>query len=495
VTTPDDAHTLRDLAAGLGRAGRHAEAAAVYERLLAQHPDWLNGWYNLGQAQWRARRFDAALNAYQRALDGGISQPEEVHLNRSVILASSLARPDAARHELERALAFNPAYVPALLNLGNLCEQDGQRNEARHWYAKALQLDPGNAMALSRLPGLHTLSDPGDPLIAQLQAAVSTTGRSMIELADLGFGLGKALDDVGRWDEAFAAYTAANAASRRAGGADVRYDAAGHERYVERLIERFRSSTGTGTTRACEGSPPIFICGMFRSGSTLIEQVLAAHPEVTAGGELDLLPALAQRHLPPDGDWSVLDRPGDLDMMARSYLDAVAARLPESRRVTTDKRPDNFLQIGLIKALFPTARIVYTRRDPLDNCLSVYFLHLGRGMPYSLDLLDTAHWYREHERLMAHWLSLYGDDIHTVDYDRFVVDPQPQIRALLAFCGLPWDPACLSFHAAQRRVETASLWQVRQPLYQRASGRWRNYASHLGPLRQALGLDPSAAIT
>jgi tetratricopeptide (TPR) repeat protein len=493
VTTPDDAHTLRDLAADLGRAGRHAEAAAVYERLLTQHPDWLNGWYNLGQAQWRARRFDAALHAYQRALDGGISQPEEVHLNRSVILASSLARPDAARRELERALAFNPAYVPALLNLGNLCEQDGQRDEARDWYSKALQLDPGNAMALSRLPGLYTLSDPVDPLIAQLQAAISTPGRSAIELADLGFGLGKALDDVGRWDEAFAAYTAANAASRRAGGADLRYDRAAHERYIERLIGRFRSSAGTGTTSA--GRPPIFICGMFRSGSTLIEQVLAAHPEVTAGGELDLLPALAQRHLPPEGDWSVLDRTGDLDLMARSYLDAAAARLPGSRHVTTDKRPDNFLHIGLIKALFPTARIVYTRRNPLDNCLSVYFLHLGRGMPYSLDLLDTAHWYREHERLMAHWLSLYGDDIHTVDYDRFVVDPQPQIRALLAFCGLPWDPACLSFHAAQRRVETASLWQVRQPLYQRASGRWRNYASHLGPLRQALGLDPGATIT
>lgn len=487
MTTPDHARAQRELAVALDRAGRHAEAAAVYEHLLAQYPDWLDGWYNLGQAQWRARRFDAALDAYQRALDGGISRPEEVHLNRAVILASALARPEAARRELERALMHNPACVPALLNLGNLCEQDGQRNEARHWYAEALRLDPGNAMALSRLPGLQTLADPDDPLIARLQAAVATAGRHAIELADLGFGLGKALDDVGRYDEAFAAYAAANAASRRAAGASLRYDAAAHERYVDRLISRFRA--GADAAETTTGRPPVFICGMFRSGSTLVEQVLAAHPDVSAGGELDLLPALAQRHLPPDGDWHALDRPAELAAMARSYLDAVAARLPEGKLVT-DKRPDNFLLIGLIKALFPRARIVYTRRHPLDNCLSVYFLHLGRNMPYGLDLLDTAHWYREHERLMAHWLSVYGDDIHTVDYDRFVVDPEPQIRSLLAFCGLPWNPACISFHTAQRRVETASLWQVRQPLYQRASGRWRNYAGHLGPLQQALALDP-----
>jgi tetratricopeptide (TPR) repeat protein len=487
MTTSGSTRTLRQLAAGLDRAGRHAEAAAVYERLLAQHADWPDGWYNLGQAQWRARRFDAALRAYQRALDGGISRPEEVHLNRSVILAGALARPADARRELERALALNPAYVPALLNLGNLCEQEGRRDEARDQYARALQLDPGNAMALARLPGLQTLADPGDPLIRQLEAAIATPGRSAIELADLGFGLGKALDDVGRYDEAFRAYAAANAASRRAAGAGLLYDAPAQERYVERLIERFRVPAGTGAASAPPARPPVFICGMFRSGSSLIEQVLAAHPGVSAGGELDLLPVLARQHMPPDGDWGVLDRPAELQALGRSYLDQVAARVPGNDLVT-DKRPDNFLHVGLIKTLFPNARIVYTRRNPLDNCLSVYFLHLGRSMPYALDLLDTAHWYRLHERLMAHWQSLYGEDIHTVDYDRFVVDPQPQVRALLDFCGLPWDPACLSFHTARRRVETASLWQVRQPLYQRSSGRWRNYARHLGGLRQALGL-------
>lgn len=473
------------LAANLDRAGRHAEAAAVYERLLAQDPGWLNGWYNLGQAQWRARRFEAALSAYQRALDGGISRPEEALLNRAVILAAHLARPDSARRELELALMSNPAYVPALLNLGNLCEQDGQRDAAWDWYAQALKLEPGNSMALARLPGLRTLGNSGDPLLAQLRAALAVPGRHPVELADIGFGLGKALDDVGCYDEAFAAYAAANAASRRATGPGVLYDAAAHERYINRLIQCFRSPPAADASGL---QSPVFICGMFRSGSTLVEQVLAAHPGVTTGGELDLMPALAQRHVPPDGDWSMLDRPGELASLARAYLDAVSTRLPDHGLVT-DKRPDNFLHIGLIKTLFPSARIVHTVRNPLDNCLSVYFLHLGRHMPYALDLLDTAHWYGQHERLMEHWRSLYGDSIHVVDYDRFVADPERHTRALLDFCGLPWDPACLSFHTARRRVETASLWQVRQPLYQRSSGRWRHYANHLGPLREALGLD------
>lgn len=480
---PDTPEGLRQLAAQLDRSGRPEEAIGAYERLLSLRPQWLDSWYNLGQAQWRTRRFDAALQSYQRALDGGISRPEEVHLNRSVILAAHLGRMDDAVRELERALALNGRYGPALLNLGNLCEQRGEAERARQLYTQLLQVDPTHALALSRLPNLQTLHDPADPLIERLAQAAGDDRRPPADRADLGFGLGKALDDVGRYDEAFAAYQAANQASRLAGGPALRYDAAAHERHVDRLIQEFaRPAAGAVPDRPV----PIFICGMFRSGSTLIEQVLAAHPRVTAGGELDLLPALAGQQLPADGAWSVLGDPAALRTLAAAYLDAVARRFPGADLVT-DKRPDNFLLIGLIKTLFPTAKIVYTRRDPLDNCLSVFFLHLSRAMPYALDLLDTAHWYRQHQRLMAHWQALYGADIHVLDYDRFVADPEPEARRLLAFCGLAWDPGCLAFHTSRQAVQTASLWQVRQPLYQRASGRWRHYARHLGELRAALG--------
>ncbi|HSQ72021.1 MAG TPA: sulfotransferase, partial [Rubrivivax sp.] len=470
MNPPTTLEALRRRAVQLDATPRHDEAVAAYERLLSMQPAWADGWYNLGQAQWRARRFDAALQSYRQALDIGIGQPEEVHLNRSVILARHLGRIHESVRELEAALACNPRYLPALLNLGNVCEQRGDRDRARQCYEEALRVDPTQALALSRLPNLQTLRDAEDPLIARLDAALHQAGRSPAECADLGFGLGKALDDVGRYDEAFAAYQAANQASRDAGGG-VRYDAAAHERFVDRLIAAFACPAARPASSAgC--APPIFICGMFRSGSTLIEQVLASHAGVTAGGELDLLPALARRHLPPDGAWPVLGDPAALQALAGGYLDAVAQRFPGAATLT-DKRPDNFLYIGLIKTLFPDARIVHTRRNPLDNCLSVYFLHLSHAMPYALDLQDTAHWYRQHERLMAHWQALYGADIHTVDYDAFVVDPEPALIELLDFCGLDWDPACLSFHESRQVVQTASLWQVRQPLYQRASGRWR----------------------
>lgn len=483
MTPADDPDTLRSRAAQLDRAGRFDEAIAVHRQLLALRPGWADGWYNLGQSQWRARQFEAALDTYAHALGLGITQPEEVHLNRAVILARDLGRSDAGLQELERALALNPRYGPALLNLGNVCEQRGDRERALTLYTQVLALDPHQALALSRLPNLQTLQDPADPLIARLQQALQAPGRHPAERADLGFGLGKALDDVGRYDEAFAAYQAANAASRAAGGPAARYDAAAHERYIDRLIAQFPRRVASAPDPRGR-TPPVFICGMFRSGSTLVEQVLGAHPQMTPGGELPLLPALAREHLPPTGPWPVLDDPAALQALADRYLDGVAQRHPGPER-TTDKRPDNFLHIGLIKTLFPDARIVFTRRAPMDNCLSVWFLHLSRSMPYALDLLDTAHWYQQHLRLMQHWQAVYGEHIFELDYDRFVSDPEPLARQLLAFCGLPWDPACLDFHRSRHVVQTASLWQVRQPLHTRSSGRWRHYAAHLGPLRDA----------
>ena len=225
---------------------------------------------------------------------------------------------------------------------------------------------------------------------------------------------------------------------------------------------------------------------MFRSGSTLVEQILASHPQVTAGGEIEILPAIAARHFAPSlAAWPALNA-ANRQKLRGAYARVVASRYPDAE-VVTDKRPDNFLHIGLIKALFPNARIVHTRRDPIDNCLSVYFLHLSQSMPWALDLLDTAHWYRQHERLMAHWRTLCGGDIHEVDYDRLVAEPRPVIEGLLAHCGLPWDDACLAFHQTRTIVRTPSAWQVREPLYTRSSGRWRRYERHLGPLRAALG--------
>ena len=224
---------------------------------------------------------------------------------------------------------------------------------------------------------------------------------------------------------------------------------------------------------------------MFRSGSTLAEQILAAHSRVAAGGELAFLPSLVRTELAPFPATMPGVTQAQLEQLAARYLDMLARLFPHGERVT-DKRPDNFLYIGLIKSLFPDARIVHTVRDPLDNCLSIYFLHLDHGMSYALDLADIAHYYVQYRRLMAHWKTLYGADIFDLDYDALVREPRPAIERLTRFCGLEWEEACLSFEQAARAVKTASVWQVRERLYQRSSGRWRNYAAHIAPLQAYL---------
>jgi tetratricopeptide (TPR) repeat protein len=468
-------------------AGRLEEAVAAFEALLAQRPELADVWFDLGRLRRRIGRHEAALDAYDRALTRGGRGPEEARLNRAVILSDYLHRPDEAEAELNTALKLNPRFAPAWLNLGNLHEDRGRRDPARAAYEQALALEPGNVLALARLAGVARASGPDDPLIGRLRAALKAIGAGSpderMARADLGFALGRMLDEAGAWDEAFAAYAQANRDSRLIPGPPgARYDRAAQEAVVDQLIAAFPEPTD----RDGGEDAPLFICGMFRSGSTLAEQILAAHSRVTPGGELELLPALVRRELQPwPHSLKTLDE-GRIVSLRAAYLDGLRTRLPGAG-VITDKRPDNFLHVGLIKTLFPKARIIHTRRDPMDNCLSCWCLHLSHAMPWALALEDAAHWLIQQERLMDHWKSLWPDDIHTLDYDALVADPEANVRGLLAFCGLDWDDGCLSFHALDNAVRTASVWQVREPLYRRASGRWRNYEPHLGPLKAALG--------
>jgi tetratricopeptide (TPR) repeat protein len=459
--------------------GRLSEAIGAYEQALAMHPQAPNSWYNLARLQREAGLFEAALASYAQALDRGIGEPEEVHLNRGVIFADDLAHSEAAEAELNSALALNPAYVPALLNLGNLFEDRGDAASARQAYERVLAIEPSHAVALARLAGVSEPSGTDDPIVGRVRARLAAE-KDVGTRADLGFALGQALDKRGAYDEAFAAYAAANRASRESSGA--RYDRAGHERLVDGLIAAFPQPAARPADP--KGDGPIFICGMFRSGSTLTEQILASHEAVTPGGELPILPALIAEHLLPYPQAAGTAGPQTWTYMRSAYLAWLRRIHPDG--MVTDKRPDNFLHIGLIKSLFPEARIVHTRRRPIDNVLSLYFLHLDPAMAYALDLDDAAHWYRQYRRLMAHWRQLYPEDILDFDYDELVADPRPNIEQLLRFCGLDWREGCLSFHRSDTAVRTASAAQVREPLYRRSSGRWRNYEKHLAPLAAAL---------
>lgn len=461
---------LLERAGALRRAGRVDEAISAYRALLERKPDLPDSWYNLGWLQRQARQYEPALNSYSEALKRGVRDPEEVHLNRAVILSDHLARHDDAEAELKAALELRRDYLPALLNLGNLHEDRGKREAARSAYERALQVAPDNALALSRLAGVA--EGNASEIIDRLKGAISRE-REVAARADLGFALGRLLDAQGKYGEAFEAYESANRASRASFGPQFdAYDSAAQKRFVDRSIAAFPAPAEGGSV-----APAIFILGMFRSGSTLLEQILGGHSRIVSGGELDLIPTLVSGIEPyPEAVAEADD--AKLGSWQKFYLDGLA---PFARKgsFVTDKRPDNFLHVGLIKTLFPNAKILHTRRNRLDNLLSLYFLHLGPGMPYALDLADAAHWHSEYERLMAHWKRLYPNDIFDVDYDTLVREPEPLIRDLLGFLGLVWEDELLDFHRRRGAVKTASVWQVREPLHARSSGRWRNYESQL----------------
>lgn len=486
---------------------RVPEAIAAYERVLSRWPDLPNSWYNLGLLQRQAGKLQSALESYRRALMLGISAAEEVHLNCGVIYMD-LRQEEAAEHELRTALRLNPEYIPALLNLANLCEDLGRRDEACDAYRRILALEPKRYEALARLANAQpsrlaraaaASGDAGPPanasdrdhsdLLARLRRALADPAASPAEKASLGFALGRLLDDRGDYAAAFAAYRQANLDSRTSAGPQLRgYDRSAQEVFVAELVRAFPRPSSAGSAVADpmpQSEPvPIFICGMFRSGSTLAERLLAAHPAVRAGGELGLIPGLVNGPLRPFPASMAAISADALARMARSYAEELRRRCAGAK-YATDKRPDNFLYLGLIKKLFPQAKIVHTTREPLDNCLSVYFLHLDHGMSYALDLRDIGHYYRQYRRLMAHWRALYGKDVIDFDYDAFVRDPKPAAARLFEFLGLEWQDRYLEL-PARGAVRTASVWQVRESIYQRSSGRSRHYRTWMQELEREL---------
>lgn len=458
------------------QAGRSGEALASYRQALALGPAQPDAWFNLGWLLRSERRFPEALDAYARAIDAGVARPAEAHLNRAAILSDHLFQPDEASAELRTALALDARFVPAWISLGAIAEDLGRSEEARAAYRAALAIDPGLGRAHARLGVLDTLAGRARTAAAALKTALPLAATAD-DRADMLFALGEALDAQAAYEEAWQAYEAGNWFARST--ATTRYDPRAHERLVDRLIAAFPR-----TIAALEPQPgptPVFILGMFRSGSTLAEQILGRHPAVTARGELETVPAMAAA-LRPYPDTLPGLSPDEWRGLRERYLAELG---PVATPAWTDKRCDNYLHIGLIKAMFPDARIVETVRQPLDNLLSAWFLRFGEGVPYAHDLREAAHHYIHYHRLMAHWRALYPD-IQRFDYDAAVSDPRPTVGALLDALGLPWDEACLRPEQGRGPVRTASAWAVRQPLHTRSSGRWRNYERHLREVRAML---------
>jgi tetratricopeptide (TPR) repeat protein len=433
---PGDAAVTSARAYALLRLGRYIEALDAAERGLAARPDFGGLLEALGCAQRALGRFDEAAVTFDRAI----------------------------------ALGHNPAAMLVLKGAGLL--ETGAIAEARATLERALELDPANAEAWLALGDVRAYV-PGDPALAHMEALLAGAAGLRGEQRTLvHFALGKAYQKSGEADAAFRHFVAGNAAQR----ATFVYDVANDEAFARERIARYTSATmarlaGSGyASRA-----PIFVLGMPRSGTSLVEHILASHPAVYGAGELTYFDqALAECG------------PDDLAALGARYLALVDAIAPAGRRVV-DKLPSNFRHAGLIRLALPRARIVHCVRDPLDTCFSCYTTLFTGRQDFSYDLAETGRYYQAYAALMEHWRSCIPPAVMLdVRYEEFVTDIEAGARRLLAFLDLPWNDAVLRYYETNRPVRTASYAQVRRPIYTTSIGTAQRYREHLQPLIEAL---------
>jgi tetratricopeptide (TPR) repeat protein len=466
---PDSLNSYVRLAEFLDARGQAELAIDHYHRLLQRQPNCAAAHFNIALLQKKIGDFDAALRSYEKALELEIADAHEVYSNLGVLYAE-MHQSTMAESMYQKALKRAPDYGPALFNLAGLREEQGDRDAAVALYQRMLQDNPDHHDALVRLAYASKCSGANDPLIATLRDSITRAATYPLAQEGLYFALGKLMDDLGQYEKAFDAYRAANDLGKHRCRP---YDPDATKTAFEQLIRLF-DGDWIAKNQTDSVAAPIFICGMFRSGSTLVEHILAASPDFTAGGELDILPRLIAKKLSPYPNGAAVASVERLQEVSGAYLSQLQRLLPDARTIT-DKRPDNFLHIGLIKALFPKAKIIHTRRNALDNNLSIYFQQLDHRINYATQLENIAHYRSQHDRLMEHWQKCIGADICVIDYDELVRSPKCELQRLFAFLGVQWDDRYLSLEKSRGLVKTASIWQVRDRLYRSSSGRWKNY--------------------
>jgi tetratricopeptide (TPR) repeat protein len=461
VLLPDSMAVLEALSARCHTAQQLPFAIEAYASYLLRNPHSAIGQYNYGYLLSRAGDAADAIVAYKKAIELQAERPEEIELNIATAYAEQLRDDVASERHLQQALMLNPGYVPAHFNLGCLAEQQGDREKATALFSHCLALDPHYEPALARLVDAQGFRDEQSPLLIQLRQRAATSHDP-----DLHFALARALEQCGNFSAALTHYDFAN-----------RVDKASYEAYdASQVVANFDAIKSCFTSdwlskrQQGDGSAPVFICGMFRSGSTLLEQILAAHSAFTPAGEREFFARLVAKELP--------DYPVGCEAISAAQVQEWATQYQiESTRVfgphlrLTDKRPDNFLYLGLIKALFPSAKILVTQRAWRDIAWSIYATRFGPGQHYATDLGSIKHMIAQQQDLMRHWQSLFPEDIQVVDYESVVTSPRETIAAVLEFLAEPWEEACLSFSTLKNTVRTESVWQVRQPLYTSSIGR------------------------
>lgn len=483
--TPTSLDALVNLAAALTRQENYTAAAQTYQlahALQPHRPETLTDW---GSVLTEMEQYEDALRCHQRATSLAPNDPR-THAGYALTLKEGQDI-GASVEACQRALALDPDYLPVWLLLAGNLSALGRFPEAVSCYRRALELDPDSAEARR---GMVAAGEQIDDVaeLTRLHATVANPALPVYERAAAGFALGTLLDRAGDYDAAFGQFEAANRLARAAREAEGKgFDGRTLHEQVSLQIALFTKEAFASTRDWGDPSElPVYIVGMPRSGTTLTEQIAASHPDVFGAGERKDIGRIA-RLLGNDIATGPTAWGKDAVYQEASAHLARLRMLAGGARLVIDKMPDNIFWLGVIAVLFPNARLVLCRRDLRDVCLSCFFQSFHAGLPWTNDLADCATRAVEVERLVKHWRSVLPLRILELQYESLVADPEGESRRLVDFLGLPWDPACLAFHTTQRQVITASLWQVRQPLYSTSVGRWRNYRRHLAPLLQGLG--------
>jgi len=526
---PDNQAVLR-LAAQLAMAERrYPDSQQLYQRSLAaaqSAADKAKSWAGLGKLGMTAGEGDMAEESGRRAM---LANPGAVEhaLEFSDILAAR-GKLDSAIDVLRSSINRFPRDADPCIALGSLLLKNGRHKDALAFYDMALQRDPNasaahfnasvaltmlgkvdvartaceNALKISPdMAGYYQLANLGglkadDARIPALERRAEDPHTPRDLRIDAGFALASAFDAAGDAEKAFPHLQRANNLKRSTLVYDIRDD----EDRIAKISGLFttdflRRFAGVSTSALA----PIFILGMPRSGTTLLEQMLAGHSQVRAGGELPYMAEIARGMGIVWGERGEAS-PGSDEQVAADLRQAIDDYTRESQALQgkqphfSDKLPGNFMFIGLIHLMFPAARIIHCRRDPVDTCLSNYQRQFSSYLPFTYNLTELGQYHRLYQRLMRHWHAvLPAGRILDVDYESVVASPEAELRKVLNFCGLGFEPACLDFQNVSRGISTASAVQVRSPLYETSVHRWKKYAAHLGPLLLALGLDPAEA--
>ncbi|WP_168172622.1 tetratricopeptide repeat-containing sulfotransferase family protein [Rhodanobacter sp. C05] len=482
---PGNAQVHNSLGIVYRRQGRIADAETCYRRAMAITPDYAEAHSNLGNVLGEQGRNDEAEASYRQALAIN-DRMAEAHFNLGNILRQQDRQPEAER-SYRRALEIQPEYLMALTNLGLCLKRQGRLDEASQCFQAAIAIKPDFLQAHCNLAPLKTYAvDDADLGLFEDQqhqlSALPVTGR-----VSYWFALGKMREDVARYDDAFAAYEAGNHLQRT----QFPHDEAREVALVQRLQSVFSAAFFADRSKPVHaGKVPIFIVGMPRSGTSLIEQILSTHPGVHGAGELTELGDVVHSITSSTGDRAISYpeiattlSADEFRRLGEAYIERVWRLAPEAERIT-DKLPANFQHLGMIHLMLPQARIIHAMRDPMDSCFSCYSrLFEGGNLDFAYDLGSVGRYYARYIELMQHWHRvLPAGTVLDMRYEDMVTDTEGQARRLLEYLGLPWHEGCLAFHRNKRAVRTASAAQVRRPIYRSSVARWQHFEAHLAPL-------------